>query len=179
MDAGIFGSGEFMVGALSEYAIGIRKDDPTAPVNVIARCDEMSEFFEKSKSLGTTIKTKLLSMFEKNSVTTGSFKNKQHSVHDLHCSVSGDFTFDGFQKAFAGQGAGGSGLLSRFTYAYNKRSPYRGRWPDTDTIGLIKVLRQIRECLDRLDDPEIATQIETPDDRLFSYPPKTKVIPPE
>src|SRR5260370_33696401 len=100
MDAGIFGSGEFMVGALSEYAIGIRRDDPTAPVNVIARWDEMSEFFEKSKSLGSTLKTKLLSMFENNSVTTGSFKYKQHSFHNLHFSVSGDFTFDDFQKVF-------------------------------------------------------------------------------
>jgi CHC2 zinc finger len=177
MDASLYGSGEFMVGSLSEYAKVIQKDDPTAPVNVIARCDEMAEIFEKSKTLGSTLQTKLLQMFERNSVSTGSFKNKEHAVHNLHFSVSGDFTFDGFQKAFAGQGAGGSGLLSRFTYAYAKRSPYRGRWPVMDNIGVIKVLAQIRECLDRLDDPKIETPVETPDDSLFAYQPKTRFIP--
>jgi hypothetical protein len=179
MDSGIFGSGEFMVGSLSEYAIGIRKGDSTAPANVIARCDEMSEFFEKSKSLGSTLKTKLLSMFENNTVSTGSFKNKEHVVHNLHFSVSGDFTFDGFQKSFAGQGAGGSGLLSRFTYSFNKRSPYRGRWPEMDKIAVLKCLEKIRQCLDRLDDPETETQIEDVDDSLFAYPPKTRFIPAE
>lgn len=180
IDASLFGSGEFMVGSLSEHAKLIQKDDPAAQVNVVARCDEMAEIFEKSKALGSTLQTKLLQMFERNTVSTGSFKNKEHSVHNLHFSISGDFTFDGFQKAFAGQGAGGSGLLSRFTYAFAKRGSYKGRWPQTNNIKLVQCLAKITECLGRVDFPtEAPVGILDDLDSLFAWRPQPRYVPVE
>jgi hypothetical protein len=175
MDASLYGSGEFMVGSLSEYAKAVQKGDITVPVHVVARCDEMAEIFEKSKALGSTLQTKLLQMFERNTVSTGSFKNKEHAVHNLHFSVSGDFTFDGFQKSFAGQGASGSGLLSRFTYSYAKRSPYQGRWPGRDNIALVRVLAMIRRCLEKLDEYMAAEEQDLPfgSDLQKFIPPET------
>jgi hypothetical protein len=151
MDAGLYGSGEFMIGELSAHAREVQKGTLTVPVNVIARSDEMSEIFEKSKALGSTLKTKLLTMFESNTISTGSFKNKGHAVYNLHFSIAGDFTKDGFEKSFAGQGAGGSGLLSRFSYTFARKRPYHGRFPEIDAIATVKCLARIRDCLDRLD----------------------------
>jgi CHC2 zinc finger/Toprim-like len=177
MDGSLFGSGEFMVGTIAEWAKQVQKDGLPARVDVIARFDEMSEVFEKSKALGSTLTHKLLQMFERSTVSTGSFKNKEHHVHNLHFSISGDFTRDLFEKAFAGQGAGGSGLLSRFTYAFCKKRPYKGRWPQLDGIGIVKVITKIRECLERLGNENVVETANDEDWDFFTQP--TRFIPPE
>jgi hypothetical protein len=175
MDGSLFGSGEFMVGVLSEWAQQVQKESQNARVDVIIRCDEMAETFEKAKALGSTLTHKILQLFERSSISTGSFKNKEFLVHDLHLSISGDFTMASFEKAFAGQGARGSGLLSRFTYVYAKRPPHKDRWPEMDGIGLLKVLTKIKECLERVDDrPEASEPGE-----LFELRTQPRLIPRE
>jgi CHC2 zinc finger len=185
MDGSLFGSGEFMVGAISEKAKpiqqtdcdGIKIIDFKKRVNIIARFDEMSEVFEKSKSQGSTLGPKLLMMFERNTVSTGSFKNEKHVVSNLHFSLSGDFTRAGFEKVFAGQGARGSGLLSRCTYTLARKRPYISRWPEMDSIQGIKIFKKIKECLDRLSDQVVEKPVEEDPDSCFGDDEPVTVAP--
>jgi hypothetical protein len=185
IDGGLFGSGEYMVGQIAAKAQQVQKAsdggvDTTKRVDIVARFDEMTEVFEKSKALGSTLGPKLLMMFERDTVSTGSFKNEKFVVSNLHFSLSGDFTRAGFEKVFAGQGARGSGLLSRCIYTLARKRPYINRWPETNSIEGVKVFRKIKACLDRL-----AEQSDTPvgpteePDSLFYTPPATRFIVPE
>src|SRR5438034_3953244 len=88
------------------------------PSHVLARFDEMTEPFEKSKATGSTWNTKMMSLYERTSVASGSFKNGQYSLKDTHLSLSGDFTRAGFETTFEGSGARGSGFLARCTLSY-------------------------------------------------------------
>ncbi len=146
LDGGFFGSGEHMIKKLKECAGVV---GPQGQVNVLARFDEMAEPFEKAKATGSTLESKLLQLFQRNSIAAGSFKNGEYDVQNIHFSFVGDFTRDGFEKTFAGRGSGGSGFLSRCTYAYADRVSHAGDWSKMDQPAVTKVLAKISDCIQR------------------------------
>jgi putative DNA primase/helicase len=142
IDGGLFGSGEIMAKLLCDL------EQEHRPSHVLARFDEMSEPFEKSKVTGSTWHTKLLQLYERNSMASGSFKNGKHELRDTHLSLSGDFTRGGFQTTFEGSGSRGSGFLPRCTLSYSDRIPHTGDWRKTDMIAAVKVLTNLDCCAD-------------------------------
>jgi hypothetical protein len=138
IDGTRFGSGEYMVKVLKEHPI------------CLARFDEISELYAKDRAQGSTLDQKFLTLFDSNSASTGSFKNKEYVAENIHLSVSGDTTHSAFTSAFAGRGSGGNGLLSRFVFAYGDKLPVEGDWPTIDGIAVTKALTKIRASLEFL-----------------------------
>ena len=135
LDGGLFGSGEYTARLLSE--------NPRS----IGRFDEMSELLEKDKVQASILEKKLLEVFDGNSIAQGSFKNGESSSNDVHFSLAGDFTRDGFENAFAGRGSRGSGFLSRCVLCLADKTPHAGDWNDIDTKVTDRILKDIRTCL--------------------------------
>jgi hypothetical protein len=174
VDGSLFGSGEYMIKKLAQCAATVQHDNPAARVDVLARFDEMVEPFEKAKATGSTLESKFLQLFERNSTSHGSFKNGEHTVQDIHFSLSGDFTRDNFERAFAGRGSGGSGFLARCVYSYAKRSPHGGDWAESDATVRIKTLAKIAGHVTGLaSKPDQAELFGDPD------PPAKRFIPEE
>jgi hypothetical protein len=137
IDGGIFGSGEFMAAILS------------LPENKrsIAYFDEMSECFEKDKTPGSILEKKLLQLFEGDTITQGSFKNKTHVARGVEFSLVGCFTLPSFLGSFTGRGAAGSGLLSRCTFSYSDRVRHIGDWSEIDVAHVMELRSKIASCL--------------------------------
>jgi hypothetical protein len=144
IDGGRFGSGEYMAKTLADL-----EQDQT-PSHVLARFDEMCEPFEKAKATGSTLESKLLQLYERNTISSGSFKNGEHEVTKTHLSLSGDFTRDGFQRTFEGRGSGGSGFLARCTLSFADRVLHAGDWEPTNDIAATKVLTALECCADTI-----------------------------
>jgi len=142
VDGGRFGSGEYMTSALS----ALEKD--RSPSHVLARFDEMVEPFEKAKATGSTLESKLLQLYERNSISSGSFKNGEYEVKDTHLSLCGDFVRDTFLTTFEGRGSGGSGFLARCTLALADKIYHAGDWVPTDKIAADKVVTNITLAAD-------------------------------
>jgi hypothetical protein len=162
VDGSGFGSGEFMVKKLTRCAAKVQQQTPTARADVLARFDEMAEPFEKAKATGSSLESKFLQLFERNSSSQGSFKNGEHEFQNLHFSLSGDFTRDGFERAFAGRGSGGSGFLARCIYSYSKRGTHEGDWAPLDLSARLKIVTKIDRCLN-----ELPSNPNSPDDLVF------------
>jgi hypothetical protein len=128
----------------------VHERNPSARVDVLARFDEMLEPFEKASVTGSTLESKLLQMYERNSVSQASFKNGEHEVQGLHFSLTGDFTLDNFERAFAGRGSGGSGFLARCVYSYSQRMTHNGDWAKIDHRAGLKALKDITNCIQSL-----------------------------
>jgi hypothetical protein len=148
VNGGLFGSGEKMTAVLSVYAGKRQQSDPNARVDVLTRFDEMLEPLAKAKTTGSTLEPKLLTLYEENSICSGSFKNGEHRVSNVHFSLIGDFTVDSFEKSFAGSGAGGSGLLARCTFGFAGPIPFSGDWAKVDEKRLAEVITAINLCID-------------------------------
>jgi hypothetical protein len=157
IDGSLFGSGEYMIKKLAQCAANVQESNPAARVDVLARFDEMAEPFEKAKATGSILESKLLQLYERNSSSQGSFKNGEHEVHGLHFSLSGDFTRDGFERAFAGRGSGASGFLARCVYSYAKRTQHEGDWVGMDMAPRMKTFVKIVDCVNALQHSEPQT----------------------
>ena len=144
IDGGRFGSGEYMAKTLADL------EQDRTPSHVLARFDEMCEPFEKAKATGSTLESKLLQLYERNTISSGSFKNGEHEVTKTHLSLSGDFTRDGFQRTFEGRGSGGSGFLARCTLSFADRVLHAGDWEPTNDIAATKVLTALECCADTI-----------------------------
>jgi hypothetical protein len=144
IDGGLFGSGEYMTKTLCDL------ERNGCPSHVLARFDEMYEVFEKAKATGSTLESKLLQLYERNSIASGSFKNGEHSLADTHLSLVGDFVRSKFQETFEGRGSGGSGLLARCTLCYADKVFHSGDWAPKDNIAITKVLAALECCADTL-----------------------------
>ena len=138
IDGTRLGSGEYMVKVVKEHPI------------CLARYDEISELFAKDRAQGSTLDQKFLTLFDSNSASTGSFKNKEYVAENIHLSVIGDTTHSAFTIAFAGRGSGGNGLLSRFVFAYGDKLPVEGDWPAIDGAAVTEALAKIRGSLEIL-----------------------------
>jgi putative DNA primase/helicase len=144
IDGGLFGSGEYMTKTLCDL------ERNGCPSHVLARFDEMYEVFEKAKATGSTLESKLLQLYERNSIASGSFKNGEHSLTDTHLSLSGDFVRSKFQETFEGRGSGGSGLLPRCTLSFADKVFHSGDWVARDNIAITKALTAIECAADTL-----------------------------
>jgi hypothetical protein len=144
IDGGLFGSGEWM----TKILCGL--EQTRRPSEVLVRLDEMFEVFEKAKATGSTLESKLLQMYERNAISSGSFKNGEHQVTDTHLSLSGDFTRDKFQTTFAGRGSAGSGFLARCTLSYGDRVAHVGDWVETNKIAVMQTMTSIDCCTDTI-----------------------------
>jgi hypothetical protein len=144
VDGGRFGSGEFMAKTLCEL------EQHRCPSDVLVRFDEMVEPFEKAKSTGSTLESKLLQLYERNTISSGSFKNGEYEARNTHLSLSGDFTRDNFIKTFEGRGSGGSGFLARCTLAFSDKIHVSGDWAQTDKVAAEKAVTNIAANADTL-----------------------------
>jgi putative DNA primase/helicase len=142
IDGGLFGSGEYMTKILSAA------EHDRSPSHVLARFDEMVEVFEKAKATGSTLESKLLQLYERNAVASGSFKNGEHQVANTHLSLTGDFTRDNFQRTFEGRGSGGSGFLARCTLSFADKVLHAGDWEPTNYVAATNVLTALDCCTD-------------------------------
>jgi putative DNA primase/helicase len=142
LDGGRFGSGEIMTKALCDL------EQSGCPSHVLARFDEMYEPFDKAKATGSTLESKLLQLYERNAIASGSFKNGQFEVKDTHFSLCGDFTRDKFQQTFEGRGSGSSGFLARCTLAFADKVLHTGDWAALDNIAAVHLVTQIECCAD-------------------------------
>lgn len=142
VDGGLFGSGEFMVKRLRDLEAN------GTPSHVLARFDEMVDAFNKGKTTGSTWQSKLLQLYERTSLATGSFKNGEYDLKDTHLSFSGDFTAASFQSSFEGSGAHGSGFLARCTFTYSDRMRHKQDWRPTENIAAIKTLAELELATD-------------------------------
>jgi putative DNA primase/helicase len=158
IDGGLFGSGEIMAKLLCDL------EREHSPSHVLARFDEMSEPFEKSKVTGSTWHSKLLQLYERTAIASGSFKNGEHQVKDTRLSLSGDFTRAGFQTTFEGSGSRGSGFLPRCTLSYSDRIPHTGDWARTDMIAASRVLTDLECCADTLTNLKVRLVPEASDE---------------
>jgi Bifunctional DNA primase/polymerase, N-terminal/Primase C terminal 1 (PriCT-1) len=137
VDGGTFGSGEFMVKVLQ-----------SAPTHrMIARFDEMSEVWTKTRVAGCILEKKFLTLFESTAVAQGSFKNGVHAGTDFHYAHIGDFTKDSFDASFIGSGSRGSGYLSRCVFQFAEKQAWEGDWLDIDTAKVERILSDIESRL--------------------------------
>ena len=139
VDGGRFGSGEILTKSLCD------RERESCPSHVLVRFDEMFEPFEKTKATGSTLESKLLQLYERNAIASGSFKNGEYEVKDTHLSLTGDFTRDMFQKTFEGRGSGGNGFLARCTLSFGDKVRHVGDWQPMDGIAATKAVTAI-EC---------------------------------
>lgn len=137
LDGGILGSGEYMAKTLSAYNGS----------QVIARFDELIELFQKDQTKASTLETKFLTLFERRTVSQGSFANKQSTATDVGFSFSGDCVEDKFHHTFQGRGSQGSGLLSRSTLSYADATSWADDWLDIDGAKALQLVNEIDGCL--------------------------------
>jgi hypothetical protein len=138
IDGTKFGSGEYMVRVL--------KQNPVA----IARFDEMSAFWSKSKALASVLEQNLTTLFEQGEIAHGSFKNGEDEVKGISLSFVGDFTKTGLEDSFRGRGSRGSGYLSRGVYQFSDRIPHHGDFPRIDAQRVDEILDRMGATIDWL-----------------------------
>jgi hypothetical protein len=133
IDGGLFGSGEFMTKVLVN-----------APTHrSIARFDEMSEIWTKTKIAGCILEKKFLTLYESTAIAQGSFKNGMNVGSDLHYNHVGDFTKDSFDASFTGSGSRGSGYLSRCVFQFAEKQPWEGDWLPIETEKVNSIVFEI------------------------------------
>lgn len=137
-DGGVFGSGEYMVKRLNDSSGG----------RVLARFDEMSAVWTKTKTAGNIIEKMFLQLYEGGAAAQGSFKNGSHAVADFHYAHVGDFTRDSFDASFTGSGSRGSGYLSRCVFQFAEKQPWEGDWLDIDFSKAQSIVGAIQEKIE-------------------------------
>ena len=137
-DGGVFGSGEYMVKRLNDSSGG----------RVLARFDEMSAVWTKTKTAGNIIEKMFLQLYEGGTAAQGSFKNGSHAVVDFHYAHVGDFTRDSFDASFTGSGSRGSGYLSRCVFQFAEKQPWEGDWLNIDISKAQPIVGAIQEKIE-------------------------------
>ena len=151
-----FGSGQYMSKHLAKNP------------NTIVYFDEGRTLFEQAQTLGSTLESVFLSLFEGNSVAQGSFKNGETKADNVHLSLSGGFTEDSFLMAFGGRGSRGSGFLSRCELAAGTRVHTNGKdWPLIDLSEVSRLVgelgRRIEALGPRVGGQDVYLPTETPE----------------
>jgi hypothetical protein len=126
--SGYFSSGEHMVAYLN--------DDEFRNQHNIVYFDEMSHLFSKGTQSGSTLVTKLLSLYDRSEAAAGSLSHKGGDFENTSLSMTGCFTKSSFEDSMAGKGTGGSGFLSRCVIVYADRQDQKGNWPDLPTVKI-------------------------------------------
>src|ERR1041385_5026536 len=119
VDGSEWGSGPFMISRLANTP------------NVICCLDEGSILWlTKAPTDQKALETAFLTLFEGNSHSTGSFKNKNFVATNVHLSQTACFTLDSFTESYQGRGSGGSGYLSRVCLSFGSKISLGGKaWP--------------------------------------------------
>lgn len=140
INGGLFGSGQYMVRVLeASVSNGSRGQ--------LAYFDEIVEAFQKTKQEGSTLEAGFLTLYDSNSIATGSFKNKQFQADNVHLSFSGNTTREGFERSFEGRGCVGSGFLSRCVLTYADRLAHEGDWAETNVARAQEIVRLLHDCI--------------------------------
>ena len=113
----------------------------------LAYFDEMRGLFEKAGSVGSTLFSKLLELYEQKSGGSGSITNGAAAFENVSLSMSGGFTRDGFERSTAGKGGGGGGFLSRMVLEWSNGINYHGDWDDLDTVKVNAAVAAIKESV--------------------------------
>jgi len=114
-DGNGFGSGEKLLECLSKNS-GRR---------LVLTFDEMKRVWDRLKRSGNILDSVLLELYG-NTTASYSTMKVEHKATNVRLNISGDFTLDGFRRAFEGTSSIGNGLLSRCVFAYAGRKPYGG-----------------------------------------------------
>jgi len=148
--AGYFSSGEHMVKYLADPENGF-PDNGLGGRNVLVYFDELKSLFEKGASVGSTLFSKMIELYERDDSSAGSLSHEGGEFKNIALSFTGGFTGSSFDAAVAGKGAGGDGFLSRCVLAYTGDVKHCGDWADQDTAAINalsqKMLKKYSELL--------------------------------
>ena len=126
------GSGQYLAKELQE--------NPRA----IAFYDEMDHFLKVAKRDGSTIFSAFKTLYESNSLWTGSLTNKKFGGDNFHLSVLMHSTASVFRDGFALANAVGDGLLSRFVLTHADRLPAVPEWEPRDLAAEKEIVSRLR-----------------------------------
>jgi hypothetical protein len=133
--SGYFSSGEHMVKYLADPENGF-PDNGRGGRNVLVYFDELKALFEKGGSVGSTLFSKMIELYDREDSSAGSLSHEGGEFKDIALSFTGGFTGSSFDAAVAGKGAGGDGFLSRCVLAYTGDVKHCGDWQDQDTAAI-------------------------------------------
>lgn len=140
--AGFFSSGEHAIRVLSE----------NDGKKHLAYFDEMKELFDKGGNTGSTLFSKIMSLYEQKQAAVGSVGSGKAECNDMSLSMTGGFTREGFDRSVAGKGAGGNGFLSRMVTEYSNGINYVGDWGALDPTKVNTAVSGITSSVDWLTD---------------------------
>jgi hypothetical protein len=132
---GYFSSGEHMVKYLSDPENGM-PDSGIGGKNVLVYFDELKSLFEKGSSVGSTLFSKMIELYDREDASAGSLSHAGGEFKNIALNFTGGFTGSSFDAAVAGKGAGGDGFLSRCVLAYTGDITHCGDWKDQDTVAI-------------------------------------------
>ena len=118
MDGTLFGSGQFMVKALSDHS----------NKTVVCTYDEMSGLFQRGKQTGSTLEGNFLQLFDNNSIAQGTMGSGEINVTNLKFGLFGNFTQESFRQSFQGRGSKGTGLMARITLSLEDKRILNDDW---------------------------------------------------
>jgi len=134
------GSGEYLIQVLHEYP----------HLEVMLVYDELAELWKKIGSTGSTLKTKLLELYEKRNANAGSKTGGKYSAVDVGVHILGNITPQAFAEVFQGTGAKGDGFLSRFVLGYDQRTSDDPFWKQWDVSNVKDVKAKLIACIGKL-----------------------------
>lgn len=133
--SGFFSSGEHMVKYLADPDNGM-PENGYGGRNVLAYFDELKTLFEKGASVGSTLFSKMIELYEREDSSAGSLSHEGGVFNNISLSFTGGFTGSSFDAAVAGKGAGGDGFLSRCVLSYTGDVKHCGDWATQDTVAI-------------------------------------------
>jgi hypothetical protein len=133
--SGYFSSGEHMVKYLADPENGFPENGHGGR-NVLVYFDELKALFEKGASVGSTLFSKMIELYDREDSSAGSLSHEGGSFTNVALSFTGGFTGSSFDAAVAGKGAGGDGFLSRCVLAYTGDVKHCGDWQEQDTAAI-------------------------------------------
>jgi hypothetical protein len=133
--SGYFSSGEHMVKYLSDPDNGM-PDSGLGGKNVLVYFDELKGLFEKGSSVGSTLFSKMIELYDREDASAGSLSHAGGEFKNIALNFTGGFTGSSFDAAVAGKGAGGDGFLSRCVLGYTGDITHCGDWKDQDTVAI-------------------------------------------
>jgi hypothetical protein len=137
IDGTLFGSGQFMVKALSDYS----------NKTVITTYDEMSGLFQRGKQTGSTLEGNFLQLFDHNSISQGTMSGGEANITGLKFGMFGNFTPESFRTSFQGRGSKGTGLMARITLSLEERRTLNDDWDIVAEDNVQDIVRKIDEKL--------------------------------
>jgi hypothetical protein len=134
--AGYFSSGEHMVKYLADPENGFPENGIANGKNILVYFDELKTLFEKGGSVGSTLFSKMIELYDREDSSAGSLSHEGGEFKNIALNFTGGFTGSSFDAAIAGKGAGGDGFLSRCVLAYTGDITHCGDWQDQDTVSI-------------------------------------------